>query len=283
MIIQNINRCYEVIRQLESTNKMTQFLCQEQQLQKAYLLVRINDGVLAKRFTLFLEEKIKGSEFSDYVECFQQEGTFYAVFTYSLEQSLTDKLSRERCGRKERAEIARKLLERVLLSDPHPYFMRNALKPELITVSRSLDVAWNYHMENIEGFDLCTMEMVFARLAEVMQLIFNEELNKKLYPLLDDYLLTLTEMKMQTYLDLYREFIPVFEALRQEDQEERLPQTRLFRLWERIKKLLGFMKKVLMVVLLIATVWYVVYSFQNSKGSGSVQQTIKQIGDIVIE
>lgn len=283
MIIQNVNRCYEVIRQLESADKMTQFLCQEQQLQKAYLLVRIDDGVLAKRFTLFLEEKIKGSEFPDYIECFQQVGTFYAVFTYSLEQSLTDKLSGEICGRKERAEIARKLLERMLLSGPHPYFMTNALQPELITVSRSMDVSWNYRLANVEEFDRCTMEMVFSRLAGVMKLLFNEELDKKLYPLLDDYLQALTERKMQTYLDLYREFMPVYEAFHQEDQGERLPQTWMFRLWERCKKLLGFLKKVLMAALLIAAVVYVIYSFQNTRSSNSVQQTIKQIGDIVIE
>lgn len=283
MIIQNANRCYEVMRLLDSTNEMSQYLCQEQQLQKAYLLVRIADGVLARRFTLFLEEKIKGKEFPDYIECFQQGGMFYAVFNYSLEPTLIDKLGGEVCSRKERAEIARKLLEKILLSSPHPYFMVNALRPDLITVSRSLSVSWNYHLENSNAFDSCTMEMVIPRIVRIMRLLFQEEVDKGLYPLLEDYLRTLGEMRIRTYLDLYREFMAVYAELSKEEQEERLPQTWIFRLWEKMKKLFGVLKKILMVVLLIGALWYVIYCFQNLSESRGMQRTIDQIGDIAIE
>ena len=65
MIIQRLNRCYEVTRRLSSTSRMAEFLCQESQQQKAYLLVRISEPTLAKRFTQFLEEKVRGTEFPD--------------------------------------------------------------------------------------------------------------------------------------------------------------------------------------------------------------------------
>ena len=283
MIIQKQDKCYEVIRKLDSTSRMSEFLCQEQQLQEAYLLVRIADPTLAKRFTLFLEDKICETDFPDYKECFQSDGAFYAVFTYSLNPTLAVKLSAEDYNRRERAEIARRLLEQMLLRDPHPYFMRSALKPEMITVGSSLEVAWNYHLEEVRTFEYCTMEAVCLSLAEVMKLLFAEELRLKLYSSLENYLFALTDGSMSTYLELYREFMPVYEELCEEEQEERLPQTTPFRIWNGCKKRFGLLKTVLAVLILTAAILYVLHCFQDQSGSHVAEQVITQIGDVMIK
>ena len=236
MIIEKLNKCYEVIRQTSSAGRMSEYLCLEQQSQEAFLLVRIADPTLAKRFTLFLEEKVRGTEFSDYKECFQSDGAFYAVFTYSPERTLADKLSMENCTGEERAEIARRLLEQMLLRSPHPYFMKNALRPDMITVTDSLDVAWNYHMDEVRTFDHCTMEMVCQRLVEVMCFLFEKELHGKQYPSLENYILELKKEKLSDYMELYREFMPVYEVLCANEQE-RLSQTYRERLWEGCRKI----------------------------------------------
>lgn len=238
MIIQRLDSCYEVLRQLSSTSRMAEFLCQESQHQDAYLLVRISEPTLAKRFTQFLEEKIRGTEFPDYKECFQSDGDFYAAFTYSLDRTLADKLGMENCTGKEKAEMVRSLLEQMLLRNPHPYFMRNALKPEMITVDESLNVDWNYHLDEVMTFDFCTMEVVCQRLAEVIKLLFEEELQRKQFPLLTNYFLALESGKMSDYLELYRKFMPVYEALCEEG-EEYIPQTFLQRCWETCRKIIG--------------------------------------------
>ena len=237
MIIENLNQCYEVIRQISSADRMSEFLCLEQQSQEEFLLVRIADPTLAKRFTLFLEEKISGTDFPDYKECFQADGAFYVAFTYSSERTLADKLSMENCTIEERAEIARRLLEQLLLRSPNPYFMRNSLRPDMVTVTESLDVAWNYHLDEVRTFDCCTMGMVCQRLAEVMHFLFEKELHGKQYPSLENYLLELKEDKLSDYLNLYREFMPVYEVLCVNVQE-RLSQTYLERLWEGCRKII---------------------------------------------
>lgn len=235
MIIQRLDKCYEVIRQLSCASRMTEYLCQEQQ--EAYLLVRIAEPTLAKRFTLFLEEKIGGTEFPDYKGCFQADGVFYAVFTYSPERTLADRLVVGDCTKRERAEIARRLLEQMLLRSPHPYFMRYALSPDMITVSGSLEVAWNYHLEEVRTFDYCTMEAVEQRLSEVMKLLFEEELEGKRYPLLEDYLLALANGSISDYLEVYREFLPVYEELCGEEQAGSPSQPLPMRLWESCKRI----------------------------------------------
>ena len=235
MIIQSYDHCYEVLREIDSESRMSEFVCKEQQQQEAYLLVKISEPTLAKRFTFFLEEKVKRSGFPDFKECFRWNGAFYCVFTYSSEQTLADKIAAGHCDRKERAEIVRRLLEQMLLRVPHPYFMRNSLRPDMITVADSLDVDWNYHLDEVRTFDYCTIKAVDIRLMEVMKFLFEEELSKGQYPPLDHYLSVLGEGKMSDYLGLYREFMPVYQALCEKGQKQ-VKQTFLQRLWEVCKK-----------------------------------------------
>ena len=236
MIIQRWNKCYEVIRQIRSTGGISEFLCIEQESQETYLLVRITDPTLAKRFTLFLEDQIKGTEFPDYKECFQSDGAFNAVFSYSGEKTLLDRLGGEHYTERERAEIVRGLLKQMLLRSPHPYFMRNSLQPDMITVADNLDVDWNYHLDESDTFDNCTMETVCRQLAEVIEYLFTLELKKKRYPLLNAYLFVLEDGKISDYLKLYREFMPVYKALC-DKESGKIPKTCLQRLWEGLRKI----------------------------------------------
>ena len=238
MIIQRINKCYEVMRQIRSTNRISEFLCIEQESQETYLLVRITDPILAERFTLFLEERIKETKFRDYKECFQSDGAFCAVFNYSGEKTLKDKLGVENYSEKEKAEIIRGLLQQMLLRSPHPYFMKNSLQTDMITVADDLNVDWNYHLDESDAFDSCTMETVCGQLAEIIKRLFTQELKKKQYPLLNAYLFVIEDGRISDYIKLYREFMPVYEALCDEESGKLSP-TFLQRVWEGLRRIVG--------------------------------------------
>ncbi len=289
MMIQNADRCYQVMRFLsdnhsEGTQKIEEFLCMEYNGREkdACLLVRITDTALAKTFLLFLEERIRNQEFADYVECFQADGAFYAVFRYSLEQSLTERLNAEYCSLQERVQIAKGLLEQLLILNPHPYFAWNGLKPELITVSRSLYVHWNYHLEKIGQFDDCTMKDVGLCLLKVLRLLFEKEEQKQLYPLLEKYFEELRLGQNRDYLEMYQKFLPVCEELLQA-KDQQLPQTFAFRMWEKLKKLFGMCKKVLAVLIILAALLYVVQTIRDDSGSQVMSKSIQQIGDLLIK
>lgn len=285
MMIQTYDHSYQVIRCLDSTEETTEYLCRELRRSKEELclLVCIHEQVLAERFTLFLEEKIHKEEFTDYKECFQEEGSFYAVFACRQEPVLADRLLKERLSLTERVSIARGLFEWLLLQNPHPYFAVNALRPSQITVSRSLEVRWNYHLEQLWQFDQPKTEDVAFELAQILALLFARELDQMLYPELDLYLGRMESGQFSAYLDMYRAFLAVSEVLLEEPEKERTPRTFWFRLWERIKILAGFLKRILMVLLLIATVLYVVFVLLDDSGSEAGQQVMKQIGDLEIE
>lgn len=285
MIIQNFDHCYQVMGRLGGTETTEEFLCTELTSREALscLLVRVVDPALAKNFTLFLDEKAKNGEFTDYQECFQEDGYFYAVFRYSLDQSLIDRLLSESLSLTERVEIVRGLLERLLLLNPHPYFAVQALRPEQITVSRSLRVSWNYHLEDVGRFESCTGRDVCQSLLPVLRILLAEEEKKGLYPLLEDYFSRLEQGKGLSYLELYQSFLPVYGELLGEPEGEQTPGTFGFRLWERVKKLLRFCRKVLAVLILGAAVWYVIHSFQDHSGAQVVDKTIRQIGELMIE
>lgn len=285
MIIQNFNHSYQVMCHLGRTEKTEEFLCSEIRSGENIpcLLVCIKDSVLAKNVTLFLEEEVKGGEFTDYLECFQAEGAFYMAFCYSLWESLPERLNSEFCSLRERAEIAKKLLERLLLLNPHPYFAWNALKSDQITVNRSLEVAFNYHLEQMVQFGAYTMGKVVKRLSAVLRQLFAEEEKNHLHPLLDGYLNALEQWESWSYLKLYKEFMPVYEELLNKNTEKQVPQSFWFRLWNRVKKILVYLKKILAVALVAVTVLYVVKELGDDSGSRVVSQTMSQIGELMIE
>lgn len=231
MIIQGSKQCYEVMSRLDGTGKIEEFVCQEQYLRKYYMLVRIEDSVLAERYTLFLERNIVETEFQDYKECFWSDGAFYMVFTYSPEQTLRDKMNKDDCTVKEKAEIIRKLLEQFLLRNPHPYFMLGTMNPDMITVTDSLDVSWNYHLDEAQPFDYCRMETVYRSLEYIISFLFEKEIDEKQYPLLEDYLARLVEGNMPAYLELYLEFLSVYETLCEKEQDDE-PKTYMQRFLE---------------------------------------------------
>lgn len=285
MIIQNFNRSYQVMCHLGSTDKTEEFLCSEIRSGEnaAYILICITDIALAKHMTLFLEEKVKGTTFTDYLECFQEDGAFYMVFSYSLWETLTERLQREFCSRKERAEIAKGLLEKLLLLNPHPYFAWNLLNPKQITVSRSLEVGFQYHLEQLGKFESYTIKEVGKRLSQVLRLLFAEEEKNHLYPFLEAYLKQLEQGELSSYLELYKSFITVYEELLTKETKNIVPETFWFRLWRRIKKILVFLKKILAIAIIAVTILYVVKELGDDSASRVMSQNIRQIGDLTIE
>lgn len=280
----NFDRSYQVMRHLGGTNKTEEFLCTEQTGEEvSRLLIRITDAVLAKRLTIFLEEKIKGREFTDYLECFRENENFLIVLCYSKDQSLTEHLQREYCGRRERAEIARGIFERLLMQNPHLYFAWNGLETDQITVSRSLEIHWNYHLKQVEQFEEFTVQDVGLQLRKIFLLLFSDEAKKQIYPRLNEYLQGLESGMWNSYIQMFQEFLPVYEDFLKEDQKEPLPKTFLFRFWERMKKLMKIGQKILAVVIVVAAVVYVITKLQDHSSSQTMIQTMSQIGDLIVE
>lgn len=281
----NFEKSYQVLRRLGSTDQTEEFVCTEEKGsgKERWLLVRVQEPVLAKRLTLFLEERIKGREFTDYRECFREDGALLMVFRYSENESLKELLGREYCSLRERAEIAKNILEYLLLLNPHPYFAWNGLSPERITVNRSLDVHMNYHLEEFDKIDTVSMTDVKQNLWNVFLLLFGEEIKKQQYPVLDEYAGRLKNAEEQGYLQLYRDYMSVYEVLMQNQAQEQVPRTFWFIAWEKTKKILGIGKKILAVVIIVAALLYVINSLQKNKGSQSAVQAVSQIGDLMIQ
>ena len=284
MIIQNADRTYEVLRHLGGTEQTEEYLCADpaERGENTFLLVRIADPVLAKRFTLFLDERVKGGSFTDFREAFLEKGDLYAAFRYSVQPTLKEKLASERCERPERAQIAWNLLERLLLLSPHPWLAWNALGENQVTVSPALEVSFSYHFLGIEQPEEIGMEDVCVSLEKLFRLLFERELKKKLYPSLDEYMRQLGEKEAGSYLKLYRDFAPVYADLQREEKEEK-PRTFWFRLWEKIKKILSFLRKVLMAAIVVAALFYMITVLQDDSGSRVTEKTMQQIGDLNIE
>jgi len=280
MIIQNDGRSYQVLRRLNGTGQTEELLCSGPDGGQC-LLVCIRDAVLAKRFTLFLEERVVGREFADYRESFLSGGNLCVALSCPADAGVEEKLSGERCPLEERAEIFRRILERLLLLTPHPFFAANGLRPENVRVSGSLTVGFAYHLEGVERAESFTLAEVGRRLAGLADLLFKEELRREAYPALQEYVDRLEDGG--SYLELYRSFSPVYEILLEKKETEAPPRSFGFRLWERTKRLLAAGKRVLMLLLLLAALLYMIRALRDDSGSRVVRRTFSQIGTLEIK
>lgn len=276
MMIRTYDSDYIVIRHVQSSSSKDIYICRRNNEQngREYTVICIKDIAVCQQLLKFFSEKVETKKFTDFVEYFTFEGKLHIVFFNSRLMTLGEKLRIQVCPFAERLEIAQKILERIIyLSMPYA-FIADALVPEHITVSDTLDVRFNYEMSNFDRMDSYTLKEAGHNIADVLRFLFQEELEKMSCPEIDELLQWLESDGYQSYLDILYKFNEYYTLLKDKPEEEvAVPKTKLFKLWEKLKIVFGWLKKLLMAALLVAVVIYLAYSivdFINPQSKGSI-------------
>lgn len=277
---------YEVIGIEQPDADRNLYLCRRDpdRSGRNYILVGVKDIRLSELLMKYFIEEAAWLENEDFSEYFTFEGRLYVVFPYSSEKSLEEKLSSEECGFLERLEMAKKLQERMVYLELPPGLFMDALNMRQITVSDSLDIRFNYRLDNMERIAGYEIRDIAGSLNQIYRRLFKEELETKNCPPLKEYLCWLEEGTYTSYLDLYSQFHEIYENLKdgKEDMEE-LP-SRFLGIWEGIKKLAVGLKTVLAVVFVIAAGMYLIYNINLllNPPAGEIGNTYQNIGTVDI-
>ena len=280
MIIQTRERSYYVIRIWEENQETESFICRdyEETEQERYLLVKIkHQKMVYQVLTFFMELK---KEKTDFVDCFNWEENFYAVFLYKEEPLLKEKLYQEEWALLERLEIGKRLLEKQLYHPLPVYLYYEGLKN--IMVSKSLEVEFNYSLEDIAQLGQIEYKNICKQLGQIFSILFTKEREAEVSIQLIEFLDKLKKGELENDLQIYEEYKRVYEKLSILKDEKIRPKNIWIRGWNQIKMATKFIKPVIAVVLLAACLFYLIETIKEYNGEPKEKVLIEKIGTVEV-
>lgn len=263
MIIQTHNSCYEVIRPESSDNIKDVYLCRrlQEDRERSYTVICMKDIGISQSLIEYFTNEVDTEKTTDFIEYFTYEGKLTFVFLYSRYITVEKKLLKDCCSFEERLVIGKNILERMLYLQMPPALQADALIKNHITVSESLDIRFNYELSFAGRLHDYTVQDTAMLLADIYQIIYSNEIRKNSCQELNDYLQWLEHGEYESYLDMFYRFHDLYQLLKGKKPEElKQPRTRLFKIWERLKKLICKLKKLLIALLMLGAVLYLAYS-----------------------
>lgn len=283
MVIQTLGKKYVVIKYCSSNSRMERFLCKEESDGKCYTVIRIKDRDWITKTMEFLIREMENKSFTDLSSCFTEEEYFHVVLSYTEGISLQEKLGNEICSLEERLEIGRHLLERIMLLDMSDYFLQECLNLEHIVVLPDLDIAFTYELNTVFQYDKYDFTQVRHGLLQVMGILFEDELKKKILPPLNHFQDMLRKAEWKDTLEIFRQYRKMCqEVFSMAPEEMELPKTWVFRVWERLRRFIAPLKKILALLLFLLAVLYLIHTVQKSVETSAEKKVFDSIGTLEI-
>jgi hypothetical protein len=272
LLIQTFEHGYKVISHVLTNDVGKIYICKDVSEDQEYTILRLSDKAIVPELMIYLTTRIQKHIFADYIEHFVFEDDFCIVLKYYRGISFFEKLKNERCSLKERLELGSKIFEKIVLLDMPLYFQKNCLMGELIVVRPSLDIDFNYLPSDIRDFAAADDEAVLKSVIVIFNKLFADELSKQSAPPINQFYTDLQNEKHFDNIELYKRYIQMCRKVESIPKEEvQKPKSKLFLLWERLKKQLKVLKKILIAILLVLAVVYLIWTIREA-----INPTVKE-------
>ena len=285
MIIRNLAKKYMVTQEYMSGENVHQYLCYEtsEPKNRRYCVVCQEISSVNGDEIRFLMEQLNNESFTDLVDFFTGDGYLYILLNYYGGNSIRQKLSSEKCGISERLEIVRNLLERILILNMPYYFFNSAMSIDFIKVTNSYEIYFTYGCLNISEFDSVGFQDGAKSMADVIEYVFSEEIRLRSMPELFAFIYDLRHGALKSYLDFYERYWNIYQIYFGKSQEDLTPKSFKFKLWDFIKKVGSFLKKLIKPALLLLAVGYLIMSIAGLFAQPGVNENFKTIGTVNVE
>lgn len=284
MVIQTVDKCYEVVLSLEETPQISFFVCREQGQKKEFLIAEIRDEELSHMaIPFFMDMKCK-QESDDFVEFFLKESILHLVFLWRSYVPLTLRLDTEEVTVPQRLEMCRSLMKHILAQNLPCYLQYEALRTDNLTVSESDEIWPNYILREMESMDFVHPIHVFDRLSQAIRLLLGEKLRQyeQAEEVLEEFLEQLENGSYENMASAYKAYLDLDPKLRAALAGAEKPTGCLLGLWEIIKKFgrllfRGFRAAVIVVLLI-----YLIYTLAAPEKSKGDPIRFDRIGTVTI-
>jgi len=265
LLIQTHEHTYKVISHLLTNDLGDIYICRDMATGLEHTILRIKKKVIVPELMVYLNTSIQKETFVDYIEHFIFEEDLCLVLRYYRGSSLAKKLSSEYCSLSERMKIGKKIIDRIVFLDMPLYFLRNCLTKERIIVRPNLDVLFNYVPGDIRSFAEVDDQAVLKAFADIFRTLFAEELSRQSAPPINQFYSALHKAQNFDSIELYKHYSAMCREVELIPEEElKKPKSKLFLLWERVKRKFVLLRKVLAAVLLLVAVFYLIFTIKES-------------------
>ncbi len=280
MIIYTYGHEYPVTSVQKTNERYSIYMCTNSRDGSLCRIMSVKDRSLFPELVSWLSNVVDPSVFTDYIEHFIFDDQLCIVMKYTQGTTLADKTDTEGMPLRERLELCRKILERAVLLDIPDYFLDKCMDVGNIIVSPDLTVNFNYPIEDIIG----TRECDPMRKAEkLLRFFFAYELERKVPDELIKFFGEMPELVKSNKIELYSRYYLMMNTLIESDAGGEEPKSIWFRIWDKIKKLWGKVKKIIMFLLLAAAITYLVFTIQTSGPSTKSKPNFDSIGTVTID
>lgn len=260
MVIESLKHQYYVIHRKEKRAGYEIFFCREygEVWDGMYDVYCVSQPLLIQRLILELTNRKKREDFTDLYEYFSWDGRLYLVFLHKEGVPLEEWIGEDGRSFKERLEIGRVILERILLLSVPDYFITEIWRKEQILVNDG-EVGFRYQLEGIFMENGEREEQIRFGLANLLEQLFEEEIvfekSLEVLELIERIRDRDTGNVWEVYQD-YQKFLDRIFGLK----EELHPNTILFRIWNRIKMGFPYIRWGIRILLVFVLAGYLIYT-----------------------
>lgn len=285
MIIQTLDKAYEVIKKFEENPEHAVYLCRMpgDAEERSYLVTAFNSEQVPRENVIYFMELAVKQETEDYEECFLKNGFLYLVFRYIDEKKLRNELGEERLPAAERLVISRSLMDQIVRKNLPDYLLYEALSSENVGVAGDGSVCFNYFLKETGQIGKALFPEICGRLAGWQEALFSREIEGGAAEPMQKFVESLRNGKFHSFAEIYRRYQAVYEKMKEKAATDGLqPETFLIKLWKRLKKVGKWLRVLLFAAVLAALLGYLIYTLLVPE-EGATPVPFQQIGEVVIE
>jgi hypothetical protein len=185
----------------------------------------------------------------------------------------------------ERLEILRSLIEKTVMMNIPVSIQTDILLSESITVSESMRVDFRYNLTHMHDYASMDFRKFQKSMCSVVKKILEKEYNSNISGKLVKYCENLEKGVFSEYIELYSEYMDVYEEIKNNINQETLKkQSRWLKIWEKAKSFLRMIKPFAVCLVILLALIYLLYTVMGyDKEDTSQYNTYKTIGSLVIK
>lgn len=283
MVIESYEKSYQVISQDGSYPDRELYTCVQEGSSLRYRVIQIKDHELMLKVLQFLIEEQKKGTFEDLKDVFTSGEELNVVFTAVRGIRIREFMENEP-SLEERIRVGHNVLEKLVLYDMPAYFMCQSLAFDHLYIEEDLTIYFDHTLEGISEYSNYTLEQANMYRYQLLGDLFKIELGRKTIDAMAQYLKNLLRGQYSDSLEVFKEYEQAAQLTLAIPKEELLiPKTRLFRIWQGIKKLGGIVKKVIFVLIYLGAFGYMIYCLWSCNKVDGYTKTFDSIGTMTIK
>ena len=283
MVIESYEKRYQVLSLDGVSEEKELYTCEQEGSLRKYRIIRLKDHALVLRVLAFLMEEKKKGTLADLVEVFSNGQDLCVVFAAAEGREFLSFLEEEP-SLKERIQVGHNVLEKLVLYDMPPYFMCQNLSFEHILVEEDLSVGFSYTLDVISEYQNFTEKQAQMYVYHFLSSLFQVELARKTVDAMEAFLKELLKGKYTDNLAVFKQYEQAAALTLQIPGEElRLPKTKFFQFWQKLKKGMPFFKKLLFVLVYAGVFVYMIYCLVSCNQVKGYEQNFESIGTLEIK